>query len=134
VFFKINWFLKVFDIESECRGYGSEVANPFVSWKYRNLYILQKWLQDQWNCFIISFSRVSKHPQGRTAAKYYNPILHITQIWNHRSVNPGTALKCHLVLNMKPWIATLLCHPKHWKNLIIQMAEFVTQALNSIIS
>jgi len=45
-------------------------------------------------------------------------------------VNPGIALKCNLVLTMKPWIATLLCHPNHWMNLIVQMTQLVTQALN----
>ena len=29
---------------------------------------------------LLSHLRVSKYPQGRTAAKYYYQILHITQI------------------------------------------------------
>jgi len=33
----------VFVVESGCKGYRGEVANPIISWKHWNLCILQKW-------------------------------------------------------------------------------------------
>jgi len=46
---------------------------------------------------------------------------------------PWYRSKVSLVSIMKLWIVTLLCHPNHWKNLAVPVAQFVIQVLNCTI-
>jgi len=112
VFLQINGFLKVFDIEIRCRGYGSEVANPFISWKYWNLHILQIWPQDQWNCFIIPF-KVFKIPTRKNCSEIllsnftHHPDLkpQKREPWYCSKVSPGfdhEAVDCYFIVSPKP--------------------------------
>jgi len=56
---------------------------------------------EKWNCFIIPYLRVSKYLQMKKYSERLLSILHVIQNKNLRRVNPGTALKCHLILTMR---------------------------------